>query len=133
MRTLPPWRRLDSNSGTLLLGRTSCSFLVLATETLDATGGIHQLLLPSEERVAVGANFHADIALVSRTGVKRVPAGAMHAHFVVGGMNSGLHDFRTPLESFILQHLSRWRQLCLGEEPRYLGILGTVGILRYAQ
>src|SRR5271165_7180510 len=64
---------------------------VLAAETLDAAGGVHQLLLAGEEWVAGGADFHADVALVGRTGHKCVAARAMHAHFVVNGMDGCLH------------------------------------------
>ena len=37
---------------------------VLAAEALDASGGINQLLLAGEERVAGGADFEQDVAFV---------------------------------------------------------------------
>src|SRR5450432_1333618 len=64
---------------------------VLAAEALHAAGGVHQLLLAGEEGVAVRANFNADVALVRRTGHKCVAARAMHAYFVISGMNGCFH------------------------------------------
>ena len=49
-------------------GLGGVGFGVLAAEALDATGGVHQLLLAGKERVAGGADFHVDIALVGRAG-----------------------------------------------------------------
>ena len=60
---------------------------VLAAEALDASRCIHQALLAGEERVAVRADFHVDVALVGRTGLKVVSAGAHHPHRGVIGMN----------------------------------------------
>jgi hypothetical protein len=67
---------------------------VLAAETLDAAGGVNQLLLAGEERMTGGANFHVDVALVGGTGEKRIAAGAMDAHFLVSGMDGCFH--KTP-------------------------------------
>src|SRR5271165_2433268 len=64
---------------------------VLAAEALDTPGGVHQLLLAGKERMAGGADFYGDIALVGRAGYKCVAAGAMHAHFGVIGMDSIFH------------------------------------------
>jgi len=66
---------------------------VFASETLDAAGGIEQFLLAGKERVTGGANFNADVALMGRTGHKRVTARAMDAHFVIARMNGWLHGF----------------------------------------
>src|ERR1019366_7954793 len=64
------WRKPN---GMLVLGCFGClggfglasvGLGVLAAETLDASGGVHQLLLAGEERMAGGADFHADVALV---------------------------------------------------------------------
>src|SRR5512135_1076060 len=71
------------------LGRLD--FGVLAAEALDTAGGVHQLLFAGEERVARGADFHVDIALMRGAGEKSIAAGAMHAHLIVGWMNSCLH------------------------------------------
>lgn len=45
-------------------------------ETIYATFRIDQLLTAREEGMAVGADFHADIALMGRTSLKIVPASA---------------------------------------------------------
>src|SRR5271156_2128937 len=49
------------------LGGRRSVFRVLAAEALDASGGIHQLLFAGKERVAGGADFNTDVALMSRT------------------------------------------------------------------
>jgi hypothetical protein len=77
-------------AGDLLL---ASGFGVLAAEALDTASGIHQLLLASKERMTVGADFQVDVALMRGASDKRVPAGAVYAHFVIGGMNGGFHDF----------------------------------------
>ena len=63
----------------------------LAFKTIYATGGIDQLLLTSEKRVAVGANFDADVAFVSRAGLELVSACASHIDLIVCGVNSSFH------------------------------------------
>src|SRR5207253_9185573 len=81
--------------GNLLFGGCfgfSCIALgVLAAEALDAAGGVHELLLAGKERMASGTDFHADVALVGGPGDKCVTAGAMHANFVVAGMDGCFH------------------------------------------
>ena len=66
-------------------------FLVLLFELIDAAGGVNQLLAASEEGVAVGADFNADIALVRGTRFEDVATGADDIEFVVSGMNTGFH------------------------------------------
>src|ERR1022692_4790300 len=66
-------------------------FLVLPLELVDAAGGVHQLLLTGEERVAGRADFHADIAFMRRARLEGMAAGADHIQFVVSGVNSDLH------------------------------------------
>ena len=75
--------------------------LVFPLKLVNASGGVHQLLAPGEERVAGGADLHTDIALMRGTRLEGVTAGANHFDRVVCGMNSGLH-FVTgiPFESF---------------------------------
>jgi len=80
----------------LLLGRFCCRGLglggvrlrIFAAEPLDATGGVDHLLLAGEKRMAVGADFHADIALVRGTGLESMTTGALHTDRFVMGMNS---------------------------------------------
>src|SRR5690349_2557556 len=55
----------------------ACVFLL---EAINAAGGINQLLAAGEERVAGGADFHADIALVRRPRLEHVAARADHVH-----------------------------------------------------
>src|ERR1039458_8341792 len=64
---------------------------VLAAETLDAAGGVHELLLAGKEGMAGGADFYADVALVGGAGDECVTAGAMHADFAVAGMDGCFH------------------------------------------
>ena len=75
----------------LLLGRCCCHSPVglgeLATEALDAACCIHQALLAGEERVANRADFHVNVALVGRTGLKVASASALDLHCGVIGMN----------------------------------------------
>jgi hypothetical protein len=74
----------------LLFGGGAC-FAVLAAEALDAAGGIDQLLLAGKERVATRADFYADVALVCRARGKGAATGAVHAHFMIRGMDCCLH------------------------------------------
>ena len=64
---------------------------VFLRETLDAARRIHQLLLSGEERVAAGADFHADIALMRGPCLERVTACADHIDFFVSGVDSCFH------------------------------------------
>jgi hypothetical protein len=51
-------------------------FGVLAAEALDASGGVHELLLAGEKWMASRADFNVNVALVSRTGRKVVTTRA---------------------------------------------------------
>jgi len=53
---------LHSANVKLFLRRLS--FGVLAAEALDAARGIDQFLLAGKERMAIGTNFHVNIALM---------------------------------------------------------------------
>ena len=64
---------------------------VLAAETLDAAGGVHELLLAGKEGMAGGADFYADVALVGGAGDECVTAGAMHADLAVAGVDGCFH------------------------------------------
>jgi hypothetical protein len=67
-------------------------FGVLAAKALYAAGRIQQFLLAGEERMAIGTNFHVDVASMCRAGVKTVAARAHDADFVINGMNGCFHD-----------------------------------------
>jgi hypothetical protein len=81
-----------------LLGASlGCSFGlvglgILAAETFDASGGIDQFLFAGEERMAVGADFYVDVALMSGAGHETVPARAHHTDLPVCRMDIGLHE-----------------------------------------
>ena len=77
--------------GPLLGVGDGLGLFVLLGEPLHTAFGVDQLLLPGEERVAVGADFHADIALVRGARLELVPARADDVDFFVGGVNSGFH------------------------------------------
>src|SRR5580693_1524251 len=72
-----------------LLG--AAAFLVLLLKSFDASRRIHQLLLACIKRMAVGAYFHADVALMGGAGLERVATSADDVQLVVSGMNTGLH------------------------------------------
>src|SRR5215469_15582427 len=77
---------------------------VFAAKALDAAGGVNQFLLAGKKRVATRADFYVDIATVRGTGGKCASARAVHAHFVICGMNRCLHGFsRFLAESLILK------------------------------
>lgn len=87
-------RRDEGLKGLLLL-----AFRVLAAESLDAAGTIQDFLFSGKERMATGANFNVDVALMGRTGYEVITTGALNAHFVVSGMNGCLHgSLQTSLE-----------------------------------
>ena len=65
---------------------------VLLSELIDATGGVHHLLLAGVERMAVGADF--DLQVVSQRRARRedIAAAAGDRHFLVFRMNRRFHD-----------------------------------------
>lgn len=66
---------------------------VLFLETLDAAGGVDELLLAGEERVAVRADFDAQhVPFYGAAGLPRVAAGAVHRYGMIVGVNSGFHS-----------------------------------------
>src|SRR5436305_6975057 len=75
-------------------GRLRWRFRLLAValvEAVNATGGVNQLLLAREERVALRADFDVYVALLRRARLERVAAGAVNRDVVVVRMNSLLH------------------------------------------
>ena len=66
--------------------------MITLVEAVYASGSVNELLLARKERVAGGADFNADVALVGRAGGKGVAACTMHAHFTISRMNRGFHD-----------------------------------------
>jgi hypothetical protein len=76
---------------SLLLGGGLRGSSVLLLETVYPAFGVDQLLLAREERVAAGADFHANVALVGRPGLEVITARADDVNGFVVRMNSGFH------------------------------------------
>src|ERR1700692_3264007 len=91
--------------------------LILLLETVDAAFGVDQLLFAGEKRVATGADFYADVALMRRAGAELMSAGAGHIHFFVGRGDTRFHGeaLKLSLGNFILPQQSR---AALGGAPR---------------
>ena len=64
--------------------------LVFLAEALNAARGIHQLLLPGEKGMTIGANVGVNLSL-SRTGLERISASAANGRGRVNWMDVGLH------------------------------------------
>src|SRR5690348_9643397 len=92
----PPQRGGPSQTLSPLLLFGAGGFLVFPAEALHASGGVHQLLLAGKERVAIRADFQADIALVGGPGGKCIAARTVHADFFILGMDSCLHFASEP-------------------------------------
>jgi hypothetical protein len=67
------------------------AFQVLAVKAFDTAGGVEYLLLARKERVAGGADFNVDVALVSAAGQELMSASAHHFDFIVGRVSLSLH------------------------------------------
>src|SRR5688572_29944484 len=63
---------------------------VAALEALHATAGVHELLLPRVERVAIRANLDVDLRLGCPR-LERIPARTPHGGLYVLGMDPLLH------------------------------------------
>jgi len=82
----------------------------LAAEALDTTCGVDQLLLAGEERVAGGADFEDDVALVRRAGLKVSSAGALDGDVFVLRVNSFFWHLRSFCQKplWLLDYLPCW-------------------------
>src|SRR5216683_5158284 len=69
-------------------GLAGVRFVELAAEALNTAGGIDQLLLAGEERVASGADFDDDVALVRGAGLKGRSAGAFDVNVSILRVNT---------------------------------------------
>ena len=85
---------------------------VTLLETIDTTAGVNQLLLAGIERVALGADFNAQL-LLGRARHEGVAANAGNVHLLILRMDAFLHDF----------HLS---------SPQYYRMKGTATTFSYA-
>lgn len=64
---------------------------VFLAEAFHTSGGIYNLLFSGIERVAVGADFHLQIA-AGRPGLDLVAAAAGDGYFLIFGMYTFLHN-----------------------------------------
>ena len=90
--TLCLLRRCLGGVGLRGFGLAGVALGILAAEALDASRGVHQLLLAGKERMAVGADLNADVALVRGTGRKVVATRAVDLYLIVCGVNSSFHN-----------------------------------------
>ena len=65
---------------------------VTLLETIDTAAGVNQLLLAGVERVALGADFNAQL-LLGGTGDESVTADAGDGNLLILRMDAFLHDF----------------------------------------
>ena len=65
--------------------------LIFLFELVYASGCVDKLLTASEERMTVGADFNADVALVSGTRSENVATGANYLELVISGVNASFH------------------------------------------
>ena len=73
-------------------------------ELIDTSTGINQLLLASEERMAVAANIYFEnFTIFRRAGLESSSTSASHSYFVIFGMYISLHNF-TSLFFFVMLH-----------------------------
>ena len=65
---------------------------VALLEAIDTAAGVNQLLLAGEERVALGADFNAQL-LLGRARLEGIAADAGHGRLLILRMDAFLHDF----------------------------------------
>ena len=66
---------------------------VFLGEAFDPARGVDEFLFAGEERVAIGADFHAQhIALDGGASGESIPTGAVDGNGVIVGVNTGLHE-----------------------------------------
>src|SRR5580698_3767037 len=82
-------------AAALLCGCRFARLGILPAEALYTPRRIYQALFAGEKRVAYRADFHVNVALVGRTGLKVVSAGAQHPHRVISWVNLFLGHLST--------------------------------------
>ena len=74
---------------------------VTLLETINTTARVNELLLAGEERVALGADFNAQLRL-GGTRYESVAANAGHGRLLILRMDAFLHDFHLFLRGTII-------------------------------
>ena len=70
-------------------------------ELIDTSTGINQLLLASEERMAVAANIYFEnFTIFRRAGLESSSTSASHSYFVIFGMYISFHYFHLAVRFF---------------------------------
>lgn len=73
--------------------RRCLALAVTLVEALHTTTGVDELLLPSEKRMALVAQFNVEISTAGAAGRERVATRALHVGIGVFGMGLSLHGF----------------------------------------
>ena len=63
-----------------------------ASELINTSACVNELLLSGKERMALGADVNADLAALGRTGNEGLAASTLNGYFFVVRMESFLHD-----------------------------------------
>ena len=82
----------ERNLQAITRGKISLFLSILFQKLIHAAGGINQLMLSGEKRMALGADLDPD-ARLSRTGVDRLAAGANNRGFFVVWVDFLFHYF----------------------------------------
>jgi hypothetical protein len=69
---------------------------VFLSESLDATGRIHEFLLARKKRMAFGTNFHANV-LFRGTNLYGIAAGTLNGCVFIIRMDISFHCYFNPL------------------------------------
>ncbi len=97
--------------GSFLLRSQLSRLGVLLLEAVYAAFRIDQLLTPGKERVAAGADFHSDVALMGGAGLELIP----HAQITLLLRRRG--EFRLSLESFLVLGIMCLDNLGVKQQP----------------
>src|SRR5579871_1629519 len=90
--------------------------LIFLLELIHAPGGVDQLLAAGKERVAVGADFNANVALVRGTRLEHVAAGADYIELVISGVNTSFHFEKETFRKF--QYSAKCKPPCAPKSAR---------------
>jgi len=84
--------RSERGNRVLLLACSGRNVGVLLLKTLNAAGGVDELLFAGEKRVAARADFDAQhVALDGRARLESISAGTVHSDGMVVGVDTGFH------------------------------------------